>query len=137
MKTDVLLSRLEGVKKGYTPNTWLARCPAHPDKTPSLAIREEGDRVLIHCFAGCSPFEVVSAVSMDLSDLFPDKLEPSKPMKRRFMPQDVIACLAGETFFVTLCAEALAKGEKLADVDVDRLTVAHRRYQSAARAAGI
>jgi hypothetical protein len=137
MKTDILLSRLDGVKKGYTPNTWLARCPAHPDKTPSLAIREEDDRVLIHCFAGCSPFEIVSAVSMDLSDLFPESRESHKPLKRRYMPQDVITCLAGETFFVTLCSEALAKGEKLAEVDVDRLTVAHRRFQNAARAAGL
>jgi putative DNA primase/helicase len=33
---------------------WVARCPAHADRTPSLSIREAEDgRLLLHCFAGC------------------------------------------------------------------------------------
>jgi putative DNA primase/helicase len=34
---------------------WVARCPAHVDRTPSLSIREADDgRLLLHCFAGCA-----------------------------------------------------------------------------------
>jgi hypothetical protein len=34
---------------------WVARCPAHHDRTPSLSIREtDGGRLLLKCFAGCS-----------------------------------------------------------------------------------
>lgn len=33
---------------------WIARCPAHRDRTPSLSIREGKDgRPVVNCFAGC------------------------------------------------------------------------------------
>jgi hypothetical protein len=38
-----------------TGRGWMARCPAHRDRTPSLSIREADDgRLLLKCFAGCS-----------------------------------------------------------------------------------
>lgn len=37
-----------------TGSQWLARCPVHADRTPSLALRDgDGGRLLVHCFAGC------------------------------------------------------------------------------------
>ena len=34
---------------------WMAPCPAHDDRTPSLAIGESSDgHILLHCFAGCT-----------------------------------------------------------------------------------
>jgi len=33
----------------------MALCPAHDDRNPSLSIQLADDRILIHCFAGCSP----------------------------------------------------------------------------------
>jgi hypothetical protein len=42
---------------------WIARCPAHADKTPSLAIREGRDgRVLLKCHAGCTQWDVIGAL---------------------------------------------------------------------------
>jgi len=32
---------------------WLACCPAHEDRHPSLSIKVADDRLLLHCFAGC------------------------------------------------------------------------------------
>ena len=60
---ELLLGRLEGVKPRGNAS-WIARCPAHSDKSPSLSIREADDRVLIHCFASCSACEVVAAVGL-------------------------------------------------------------------------
>ena len=40
----------------------MARCPAHPDRIPSLAITEQDGRILIHCHAGCDQKSVVSAL---------------------------------------------------------------------------
>ena len=65
MSANILLSQLDGVKRTGT-GRWLARCPAHADKHPSLAIRELDDgRVLANCFAGCSIESVLSAVRLD------------------------------------------------------------------------
>ncbi len=69
---DNLLSRLDRVK--LTGNQrWLARCPAHGDKNPSLSLRETTDgRILLHCFSGCIPSEILYSVGLKLGDLFND-----------------------------------------------------------------
>lgn len=42
---------------------WMAPCPAHEDRTPSLAITEsEAGRVLVHCHSGCSQAAVIEAL---------------------------------------------------------------------------
>lgn len=71
MSVDNLLSRLEAVKGGH--GRWIARCPAHDDRSPSLSIRELDDgRILVHCHSGCSPSDVTAAVGLGMTDLFPD-----------------------------------------------------------------
>ncbi len=40
----------------------MARCPAHDDRNPSLAIRDHDGRVLVHCHAGCAQADVVNAL---------------------------------------------------------------------------
>jgi putative DNA primase/helicase len=41
---------------------WMARCPAHDDRNPSLSIREVDGKVLLHCHAGCSQRDVIAAL---------------------------------------------------------------------------
>ncbi len=42
---------------------WMARCPAHDDKSPSLSVRDTDDgRVLVYCHAGCRQSEVIAAL---------------------------------------------------------------------------
>ncbi|MCH4894321.1 MULTISPECIES: DUF7146 domain-containing protein [Sphingomonas] len=51
-----LVGALGGSWHGYVAT---ARCPAHTDRTPSLSIRQ-GDRgILVTCFAGCSPQDIL------------------------------------------------------------------------------
>jgi hypothetical protein len=46
-------------------------CPAHDDRTnPSLSLEAENGRLLLHCFAGCSPEEIVSKIGLGMKDLF-------------------------------------------------------------------
>lgn len=74
MSVDNLLSRLDRVKKtGHAD--WVACCPAHDSKSrQSLAISETADgRVLIHDFGGCSPAEVLGALGLEFTDLFPER----------------------------------------------------------------
>jgi hypothetical protein len=67
-----LLSRLDHVRPAGA-GRWTARCPAHNDKSPSLSICDTGERVLLHCFTGCDPTDVLTAVGLDWKDLYPEK----------------------------------------------------------------
>lgn len=41
---------------------WMAQCPAHEDRNPSLSIRETDGKVLLHCHAGCAQRAVIEAL---------------------------------------------------------------------------
>src|SRR3712207_284145 len=46
-------------------------CPAHDDRNkPSLSVKAQNGRLLLYCFAGCQPEDVVSAVGLEMKDLF-------------------------------------------------------------------
>ncbi|MHB8391410.1 MAG: hypothetical protein ACYDBH_17820 [Acidobacteriaceae bacterium] len=50
---------------------WMARCPAHPDRHPSLSITQGHSGVLLKCWsAGCSIESIVSALGLPMSALF-------------------------------------------------------------------
>ena len=49
---------------------WIARCPAHDDRTPSLTITQSHDRALITCWAGCRSKDIASAIGQTLADWF-------------------------------------------------------------------
>jgi 5S rRNA maturation endonuclease (ribonuclease M5) len=53
------------------PGRWQARCPAHDDRTPSLAVSQgSDDRTLLHCHAGCSVEDILAALTLTATDLF-------------------------------------------------------------------
>src|SRR5919112_4207043 len=46
-------------------------CPAHDDcSNPSLSLKAENGRLLLHCFAGCRPEDIVSAMGLGMNALF-------------------------------------------------------------------
>ena len=55
------------------PGKWIAKCPAHRDRSPSLAIREGKKAVLLRCWSGCATEDVLKAIGLKMSDLFPNK----------------------------------------------------------------
>lgn len=75
---DKVLNRLEKVKSAGA-NKWKACCPAHHDKHPSLAISETSQGVvLLKCWAGCTTKEIVSAIGLELRELFPGDKQPRR-----------------------------------------------------------
>ena len=136
MIADKLLSRLEGIRH-TGKGRWIARCPGHEDKRPSLSIRELDDgRVLVHCFAGCSVEEVLSALGLEFDALFPERQIENGPHERRSFPAaDVLRALADETMLVTVAAANIAQGVALTEEDRERLRVASERIQTARRLA--
>jgi len=79
MPIDKLLSRLHGVKRtSRDGRQYVALCPVHGDRHPSLAVGVGLDgRVLLRCFVGCPAAEIVKAAGLTLRDLFPDHGGPS------------------------------------------------------------
>ena len=65
---------LEVLRARRNGSGWVALCPAHPDKNPSLSISEGDDgRVLLTCFAGCEFDAVRDAAGLEPSDLTPTR----------------------------------------------------------------
>jgi hypothetical protein len=107
----VLLARLEGVKKtGH--GRWIAKCPAHKDRSPSLSVRELDDgRVLLHDHAGCKVEEVLGAVGLTFCDLFPDRsIEHARPEQKPWRVRDVVVALEFELTLALIYLAAIHEG---------------------------
>jgi hypothetical protein len=137
VSVDVLLSRLDGVRK--TAHGWIARCPAHEDRNASLSIADTDDgRVLLHDFAGCSAADIVAAVGLTLADLFPERLRDDSPEGRRVARvaaresnwRAALGVLARESTVVLCAASAMAHDTLTAD-DAERLALAVERIHDA------
>ena len=73
---DRVLSGLHGVRRRDTG--WMALCPGHDDRSPSLSIDVADDgTILFKCFAGCEQGHLIERVSatagIDPRELFPPK----------------------------------------------------------------
>lgn len=74
---------------------FLACCPAHGDRDPSLSVKQGDDgRVLFSCKAGCSFKEVVSALGMKESEMFPDSPDNVTELRPKSGPPPTLAELA-------------------------------------------
>lgn len=47
----------------------MAQCPSHDDREPSLHVTDAEGTVLLHCFAGCEPEDVLAALDLTWRDL--------------------------------------------------------------------
>jgi len=134
---DNLLSRLDKVRP-TGQGTYQARCPAHDDRGPSLTIRETDDgKVLIHCFSGCSVYEVVGAIGLEISDLFPPRDSTSNPQRAPFPALAALRAVAFEAMVVAAAGSAMLAGSPMSSVDRERLIVAVSRIQSALSAVNL
>lgn len=150
MTADALLSVLGGVRRTGA-GRWVARCPSHEDRAPSLSVRELPDgRVLLHCFAGCPTHDVLGAVGLDFAALFPegqtavgmamaeaqrDRPRPGLPTRRLgFAAADVLLCVRLEAALAATLASDVARGRVLPEDELARLWTAAGRLAAAAEA---
>lgn len=138
---EKFLSRVHGVKK-TGPDRWIFRVPTRKDKHPSGTARELPDgRLLIHDFAGSTAQEILEAVGLEFSDLYPDTREysstPGKPEARPFYASDALRCLAQDVLFIKACAVVLRTGESITDRDHRALDDCMDRINKALTAAGL
>ncbi len=130
MSIETLLSRVKHRETGR--GRYIAQCPAHDDKHPSLTLRETDDgRILLHCFAGCSAEEVLSAVSLEFDALYPPRETFAKSERQRVNPADALRAIALEATVVWIAAADISNGLPVSEETRTRFGLAHSRIQSA------
>ena len=83
MTAEEFASRLERAKK--SGSGYVARCPAHQDREPSLSVSTGDDgRILLHCHANCAPDAIVQALGLTLADLFPPETHGKREITARY-----------------------------------------------------
>jgi len=132
MIAEVLLSRLDGVRRTGV-DRWLAKCPAHDDKQPSLAVREvDVDRVLVKCFAGCAVESVLAAIGLTFDALYPARpTHRGKPERRPFPAADILRAMVSEALIVAVAASTIGNGGELSTQDRERVMLAASRLTAA------
>ena len=131
------LSTLDKVRKHG--KDYMACCPAHPDKSPSLTIAEREDgRILVHCFAGCSAEEVVNAVGMELKDLMPENVgfHRKSPDPRPFNPYDVLAAVRSDMTNALVYCKDMQAGKVPSETESLHLAMIVGRITMAIQLAG-
>ena len=127
-----LLDRLSGVRPTGT-GRWIARCPAHEDRSPSLSIRDIDDRVLVHCFAGCGVGDVLLAVGLTLADLYSRPLPGAGPAGRyrrthsRLSAHDALAALDHELTVAVMILSDIVAQRRISETELSRLMQAATR----------
>ena len=59
MKAAEIARALKGKRSGQY---WSCRCPAHHDTSPSLSLWDGDKAVMVKCWAGCDPLDVIAAL---------------------------------------------------------------------------
>ncbi|MGY1920052.1 AAA family ATPase [Pseudomonas tolaasii] len=120
---SVVVSRMKGVKQHG--DSFMAVCPAHQDKSPSLSLSRAGDgRALVHCFAGCDPHDVLGAVGLEMRDLFPESMSQDQRQELRRIKLEHER--DSERLIIEI-AKAEAEAGVLSEESTARLALAHER----------
>jgi hypothetical protein len=125
---QLILDRLQRAKQ-TGPGRWIACCPAHDDRTPSLSIRElEDGRVLLHDFGGCETGDVLAAIGMQFSDLFDGPLSHRLPPTNSRIPaRDLLELVGHEIDVAGILLTEIVEGRGCSELAWERLAQAAQR----------
>jgi hypothetical protein len=140
-RVGALLDRLEGVIPAGD-GRWYARCPAHEDRSPSLAIRNTSEKILLFCHAHCATEDVLTALGLTFRDLYRDPWRASHAAATAYQGRDVVGrmlrdvdSLDVERMVLRIAADDLRAGKTLSTEDRARVKIARLRLQAAERKA--
>jgi hypothetical protein len=134
MSAETILQRLDKVKR-TGKDKWSACCPCHDSKSgASLSIQETDDgRILLHDHGGCGAAEILSAIGLEFSDLYPPRPvngHYAPKVRRAWNAHDVLTGLALEVLVAYQFAKLMVNGDALSDADRERLLTCASRLQS-------
>lgn len=120
MLRDILPKLQKAHQKG---ERWWACCPVHNDKNPSMTLKEEDGKVLIHCFScQANGQQVAEALGLPGSVLFRDS-------KRQAIPQKVLEKAKEDAYFIEIYEEQKRKGGRITTNDWKRYRTAKERVK--------
>ncbi len=128
---ELIISRLDKVKQ-TKPDQWIAICPGHIDRNPSLAIKRGDDgRVLLKCWAGCLAGDVVEAIGLELADLFEQPVKYHTSSRQRIYPnyRKILQLLRHEIMLLWIISEDMATGKLLSDKDINSVRRAYKNIE--------
>ena len=126
-----ILERLQKVKQ-TKPNQWVACCPAHNDKHPSLAIKHcDNGKILIKCWSGCGIDDIVGAIGLELSDLFPEGTHYKKQEREHFSAETILKALHKESIIMRMLASDIKNGVQLGEQEIKRAEQAENKIHEA------
>lgn len=133
MRIDELIARLDGVKQTSSADRYVALCPAHDDRSPSLAVSLGDDGcILLHCFAGCETESVITSLGLTFGDLYPEPIgHHYKPVRRRFDARQVLAALDHESLVVSIIGADFLEHHEIDEPTWARLAQAVSRINTA------
>lgn len=119
LRIGVVSIEPRGVHQAHDRSGALARAQAAGEKPVAAPERDRSGPVLVHCFAGCSVADIVSAVGLDLGDLFPprpvsDEHRPPR-IRRPWRAADVLDALRIELMVVWVILADVAHAKTLTD----------------------
>lgn len=129
LPVEKLLPRLDKLRPNGN-GKWLACCPAHDDRSPSLSIREADDgRLLVHCFAGCPAADVVAAVGLSLADLYPGTVTDRESGLPAWKRRRLASAIEAERLVLLVARADLKAGIDLSPGDAERVELARARIR--------
>lgn len=133
MSITNLLSRLQKVRKRGS-NQWMACCPVHDEKTPSMSIKDDNGVILMMCFGcGAKGPEIIQAVGMDISDLFPpkDNYDPEVKQQRKYFSADIVLdCLKKEVLVASLVSKHILDNTSTPELHAELKTATDRIWEA-------
>jgi hypothetical protein len=97
-------------------------CPAHDDRnSPSLSLKAEDGKLLLNCFAGCPPEDIVTKIGLGMKDLFCEggggsSIPPNTPARAERKPAfqwEKQACKRWCTLRTRLHAQGVLRRERV------------------------
>lgn len=119
---EEILNHLDKVKK--TPSGYVACCPVHDDKNPSMSVTEKDGVVLMHCFScGANGLDVANSLQISPSALFTDVMMPVT-MTRRLKSD-----LQTDAYVISIYESSKANNGRLTYNDFKRYKLARERIK--------
>lgn len=138
MSVQQLLNKLIKVKHNGN-GSYMACCPAHDDRSPSLSIKDNGDgRIMLKCFAGCETIDILQSIGLDWDDVMPPKQEKPvhviKPKQHSIYADDALQIVRNESQIIVMAAMDITKGVKINEPEMERIKKAMTRINTALEA---